>query len=367
MNNKLQFVIEFLTKGKKDLEDAKKALKGTNEELKETEKGTNIFARGLGKVKTAIISTGIGALILAITALISAFKSTEAGQNKFAKLMNAIGVIVGNVTDLLSKLGNAIYDAFTHPKEAIEKFKEAIKKNIETRIKSTIEMFGLLGKAVMKVFKGDFKGALDTAKEAANKYVDSVTGVENTLKKATKAVGGFINENVKEIKISNKLSDLQASIDKRQRALIVERAKIESEVARLRLESNNREKYSAEERMQMLKKAMELNETIYQKEKSIAEDRLKIIHERNKLSGSTKEDLDEEARLQAELIRLAKERDMANVRMMSREQSLREEGLKEKEKEKQEKEKELQEKQKLDAEEIQKEIEKQKELQKIKH
>ena len=40
----------------------------------------------------------------------------------------------------------------------------------------------------MKVFEGDFSGAMDTAAKAGSTFVDSLTGVKNTIDKVTGAV-----------------------------------------------------------------------------------------------------------------------------------------------------------------------------------
>ena len=336
--NKLQFVVDFLVKGKKDIKDIDISLKNIPEKAKEAgkatgdiSKGTSKAAKGFKALGKAVATTGIGLLVGALTALKTAFTSTEAGQNRFKKLMNAISVITGNLTDILAKLGNSIIAVFENPQEAMESFKEALKKNIETRINATIKMFGLLGSTIKKVFKGDFKGAMDDAKGAASAYVDSVTGVEDSLKKATKAVGEFVEETKKEIEQSNILSDLQAEIDRKERELLVARAERETEISALRLKARDEEKYTAEERQKFLEEAQALQNDIFKDEEDLAKKRLKIQKERNKMSGSTKEDLAKEAELEAEMIRLAKERDDTNRRLFTEQNALRKQTEAEKE------------------------------------
>ena len=328
-DNKLKLFIQFVTGGKKDLKDAGETIKKIGSDSKKAGKSTGDISKGTSKaskgfkgLKAAIIGSGVGALVLAVIALGKAFVSNEAGQNKFAKFMNGINVIIGNLIDILAKLANLIVDAFSNPQKAMEDFKESIKKNIEVRIKSLIDMFGLLGSVIKKVFKADFKGAVSDAGKAASKFVDSQTGVENSLKKATKAVHGFVEETKKEIAQSNKLSDLQSEIDKQERELLVSRAKREAEISNLRIKSKDEEKYSAEERKQFLIEAQDLRNSIFEDEKALAEGRLKIFQERNKMSGSTKEDLAAEAQAEAELINLAKQRDDANRRLFTEQQTL---------------------------------------------
>ena len=78
-------------------------------------------------MRLAIISTGLGALVVIIGSLIAAFSGSEEGQNKFAKLTTVIGAAVGNLVDLLADLGEGIIDAFLNPVETIKGFADTIK------------------------------------------------------------------------------------------------------------------------------------------------------------------------------------------------------------------------------------------------
>ena len=67
---------------------------------------------GFKSMRLAIISTGIGALVVVIGSLIAAFKSSEEGQNKFNKLTTVMGALVGNLVDLLADFGEKNYSSF---------------------------------------------------------------------------------------------------------------------------------------------------------------------------------------------------------------------------------------------------------------
>jgi hypothetical protein len=68
-------------------------------------------------LRVAILATGIGALVIAVASLAAAFTSSEEGQNKFAKIMQQIGVITNNVIDIFADFGMAIIDAVSNPLE----------------------------------------------------------------------------------------------------------------------------------------------------------------------------------------------------------------------------------------------------------
>ena len=345
---KYKVEIDTQVKGQKDVDKLNESLEETQEQQEDVNEGfsemgaaadgavggavskfagfkTAIMSsvKSLGVLKVAVAATGLGLLLLTIASIKAAFTSSEAGQNKFAKLMNALGVITGNLIDLLAGLGNIIISAFEDPVQAMKDFWEALKQNVVVRINSVMDMFGFLGKAIKQVFEGDFSGAMESAKQAGSKYVDAMTGVEDTVGKATEAVTGFIDETKKEIAVSNELSDAQADLDKKIRTQLIKRAKLEGEVADAKLKALDSEKYTLQERIDLLEEAGDKTDEIFKGEVEIAKERLRQSKERNKLAESGKADLDEEAQLEADLIRLEKEKANAQRETFAQAQSLR--------------------------------------------
>lgn len=262
------------------------------------------LSNGFKSLKVAIIGTGIGALLIGILAVKAAFTSSEEGQNKFAKLMGVIGSITGNLVDMLASLGNGIISVFENPKQAILDFKDLLISQVTNRIDSVIETVGFLGSAFKKVFSGDFSGALDDAKKAGSSYVDTLTGVKNSIDKVSGSVKGMVSEMTKEAKIASNIADQRAKADKLDRKLTTERAEANRKRAELLDKAANKEKFTAKERIEFLKEAGKVDEDITNKEIASAKLRLDAKIEENKLSGSTKDDLNEEANLKAKLIDL---------------------------------------------------------------
>ena len=320
--------------------DAQKSLKGlekgvddVNKEVKETSKSTQQMGGTLDKVtggavskfnsfkgaltsvttgfkslKVAIIATGIGALLIAVTALGQAFTRSEEGQNKFAKILGVIGSVTGNLLDLLADLGESIISVFENPKQALIDFKNAFIENITNRFTSALDTVGFLGKAIKKVFSGDFKGALEDAKSAGSSYIDSLTGVKNTIDKTTESVKSFNKEIVDDAKAAAKIADQRANAEKAARKLIVERAQAEQDIARLREKAVNKEKFTAEERIAFLEEAGKISEDLAAKETAVAKLRLQAKLTENSLTKSNKDDLNEAAQLEASVIQLETQR-----------------------------------------------------------
>ena len=260
--------------------------------------------KGFNLMKIAIIGTGIGALIIALTSLTAAFTSSEKGQNKFAKIMGVIGSVVDNVTTLLSDLGLKIISVFEDPKQAIIDLKDAIEENITNRITSLIDTFGFLGSAIKKVFQRDFSGAMEDAKKAGSSYIDTMTGVKNTVDKIGESVSGLTDELIREGKIAAKIADQRAKATELERDLIVQRAEADRKRAELLEKAVDKEKYNLQERIGFLEEAGRLEEEITNKEIEAAQLRLEAKIAENKQADSTTEDLNKEAELKAQLIQL---------------------------------------------------------------
>ncbi len=220
--------------------------------------------KGFNLMRVAIIATGIGALVLGIVALGKAFTSSEEGQNKFSKIMTRISVITGNVSDVLARIGKTLMS---------------------------------VGKVIGTVLTGDFKnlgGAIDDLK--------------NNFSEVTEKVKNFGEETRKELELANKIADERARADKLDRQLLLDRAEATRKFNELREKAADKENVSIEDRIAALKEAGRIEDEITKKEIEAARIRFETKKLENSLSDSTKEDLDEEAQLQARLIDLESSR-----------------------------------------------------------
>ena len=185
MAEEVQIKIDVRTaEGKQKLKDLQSGVKDVGDETKKSSGEMGAFGsvadkasggavtafKGLGAVvkgsikqfgvlRLAVAATGIGALVLAITAVGKAFTSSEEGQNKFAKIMAVIGALTGNLTTLLSDLGEKIIWVFENPKEALNEFIDLVKTNLINRFEGFLELIPQLGKAINLLFKGQFSEA----------------------------------------------------------------------------------------------------------------------------------------------------------------------------------------------------------------
>ena len=263
---------------------------------------------GFKSMRLAIISTGIGALVVVIGSLIAAFKSSEEGQNKFNKLTTVMGALVGNLVDLLADFGEKIIAAFENPQKAIKDFAKLIRDNIVNRFEGLLELIPALGKAVKLLFEGEFKEA---GKVAINANAKIVLGVENITDKTEKAISvtkDFIKEQENELKLAAEVADMRAKADKIDRQLLIDRSKLESEIALLRLKARQEDEFSAEVRKNALLEAQELEDQLLNQEKEALILRRDAQVLENTFSRTNKENLDKEAQAVAEVNRLVARR-----------------------------------------------------------
>ncbi len=260
--------------------------------------------KGFKSLKVAIAATGIGLFITAILAVKQAFQSSEEGQNKFAKILAVIGSVMGNITDILSDLGEYIISAFENPQKAISDFANLIKDNIVNRFNGLLELIPKLGEAVGLLFEGEFSKAGKVAADAVGKVALGTESITDNLTKAKKALNDFTNEAIKDAEIAASIADQRAKADKIERKLIVERAKANQRIADLRFKAEQRDKFSAQERIKLLKEASKIEEDITNKEIKASKIRFETKKQENNLSKSNKKDLNAVAELEAKLISL---------------------------------------------------------------
>ena len=179
-----------------------------------------------GTIKAGIMSTGIGALVLAVIALTQSFKRSEEGQEKFQRIMAAIGAVTNQVLDLFSDLGETIIDTFTNPLESIKSVGKSIGKFLSDPIKGTRDLFV----------------------------------------KATVAVKTFVKETKTEIEAIDEVTKARQKAHHIDRELKVERANANREINDLRLQAEDREKFNATERIELLRKAQKIEQDITDKE-----------------------------------------------------------------------------------------------------
>jgi len=266
--------------------------------------GIKGVALGFKSVGVAIALSGLGLLVITISAIIAAFKSSEAGQNKFAKLMGVIGSVTGNLIDILSDFGELAIGVFENPVQSIKNLGNLIKDNIINRFNGMLELIPAVGKAIGLFFTGKFEEAGIVAVNAMSKVALGVTDVSGKLGKLVKGTKEYAEQLKKDAQLAGVIADKRAKADTVETALIIERANAEQKKADLRNKAEEKNKYSQAERLKFLKEASAIEDDLTTKEIEVAVLRRDALVSENTLSKSNKEALTAEAEAIAKVVEL---------------------------------------------------------------
>lgn len=210
-------------------------------------KGIKNAVTGFKSLRVAIAATGIGALLIAITALTSYFTKTQRGADKLSQALKGIGAVVDVLIDRVSSFGEGLF----------------------------------------KILSGDFSEGVDILKAS---------------------LSGIIDEMKEEGSAAVELEKAQQALEDRQIALIKVNAERRASIEKLRLAAEDTTK-TDKERADALREAAKLQNDIADDEIAIAKERARIVRERVALGESSRDDIREQAEAEARVIELEAERD----------------------------------------------------------
>jgi hypothetical protein len=180
--------------------------------------------------KIALISTGIGAIVVALGSLIAAFASTQRGSDAISKALRPLKEIFATLVGFLQTKALAIFDrlkeAIDNPKKAFSDLLDFIKTNVTNRFNGLIQFFngwasvfvnswkvlGLnikkatndipfigagLGKDALKKLDADIEKAKDSVKKGVKDMADGFIAVNTGIANGTDKLKGMVNDAVK--------------------------------------------------------------------------------------------------------------------------------------------------------------------------
>ena len=271
-------------------------------------KGLKNATKGFKTMKLAIISTGLGALVVIMASLYAAFTSSEEGQKKWAAVMEVVGAVVSVFMDRLAALGSGLIKLFTEPIETLKGFGKSIKEFVMDKVDEVVKSLGFMGSALSKLFSGDFSGALEDAGKGItglNKALNPVNAITMAIVKNTKEL---IDEITKEAKVAMNIAAQKKKAHKIENELITERAIAERDRQALLDKAAKKDIYSAAQRIKFLEEAGKVEDKINAKQIRLAKLKLKTQQDLNKQGLSDKKDVKAEIELKAQLINLETQR-----------------------------------------------------------
>ena len=284
-------------------------LGGVPSKLKGAVGGIKNLSTGFKSLRAAIISTGIGALVIALTSLATFFTKTQRGAEMLEKAQAGLGAAFAVIMDKVSSLGEGLINLFTNPLESIKSFSDSIKSFVLDKVQQLIDGFGILGSAVSALFAGEFSEAAELAKEGFLKVGDSVLALNPAtavLYQLGQAAADIVPEIMETVNAAVALSEASIQLREDQRRLAVEFAEGRKEIKRYNLIAEDITK-GFDERVEAAQKAIDIERDLMAQRVKNAEEDLRIHNQQMALSESTEEDFERRKDLTVALINLQTE------------------------------------------------------------
>lgn len=232
--------------------------------------------------RLALISTGIGAIVVALGSLIAFLLTTQEGVDALTKVTKPLQEIFKGLLGVLQDLGKRLFDAINEPKKAWEDFQDTLDKGrkfiVQNVINPLIARFQnfVLGfeKGIKKAriawneFTGDsetaelLKGELDEINEkiAENEEIirKGAENITNAYKKAGEDIKNFLEENIDR---GDAINDLRIEIEQLETTLKLEQSRLRIQIEAER-EKRKDQRLTAEEREKAAQKEIELTEQL---------------------------------------------------------------------------------------------------------
>ncbi len=216
-------------------ETADQATGGLVSGFKSGLKGVKTFIGGMTSLKAALISTGVGALVVALGTLVQWFSTSEKGAKVFSTAGYALEALFKSLTDRLNTFLEAdLVSFFEDPQQAIKDLGKFLMDNLIKRFEGILLLVPRLAEAVGMLFKGDFEGA---AKTAGNAVLQISTGMEDTIgvveegiKLVKEVAAEVVKETEKAIEQGGRLANLEDRLIKATAAFTVEQARLNTEI-----------------------------------------------------------------------------------------------------------------------------------------
>lgn len=270
--------------------------------LKQAVTGLN----GMVKAAKAFIATPLGAvlaaLILAYKAVTTWLHKSAEGQQALARISGYLQGVLTALRQIVMNVGKAIYNAFAHPKEAINSLGQAIKNGIIARLEASKGVIVNFGKMLGSALKGNFKEAGEAAKAMADNFQKQFTGKSvEQIKEGAKGFGEQVSKIRETGKAMSELSARENKLHRDRTAWAHEEAELDKQIAE---ERNKLRMGSQADRAAAAKRMQELVDKKTAKNVELAREEYEIKKQSNALSDSSQEDLDEEERLRARVVQL---------------------------------------------------------------
>jgi hypothetical protein len=190
-----------------DLEDKLKSAKGAAadwiDSLESAGGPLGMVGGALNKLKVstqsfgaALKATGIGLIVSLLGGFAAALSKSDSTMKKFEPILIGFEQILNGVLGALQPL----IDGFIELAQDVMPYVTKAFKVVYSAVTAVFQSLGKLGSAVVKLFKGDFKGAWEDAKSSVTGFSDNYDTAVQRFEKGQKQMTKTQKENLKEQK-----------------------------------------------------------------------------------------------------------------------------------------------------------------------
>tara|TARA_R110002012_G_scaffold322001_1_gene553374 strand:- start:36 stop:1733 length:1698 start_codon:yes stop_codon:yes gene_type:complete len=330
LNIDAEDVIKKLEKIEKDLESVKTGVKDNTKQMddlgksaKTTAKGMTTLAGGLGTVALALKALAVSAVIKVFDIFFTLLQNNQV-------VLDAVNTGFEFMSILLKKVVENITKTFQDPLPKLAEFGKKLLQVVISPITNAIDGIGLLGKAIGKLFAGEFKAAAGLAatgaktmlgafnpiddfikvfnldfKELKNTIVDTVTETRNLAKSIVDLRNQIILNEAEQRKIQlTTLKDAEAQRQIRDDVSrnIEDRIEANKKLGDILKAGLGEEMKLADEKLRLAKLEASTDEKNIEKKAAVKQAEADILEIKERINGQTSEQLVNETALNDERI-----------------------------------------------------------------
>lgn len=221
--------------------------------------------------RLALISTGIGAVVVALGSLITFLATSKEGIDAVTAVTRPLQAIFSSLIGVVQNVGSSLLNAFKNPKKALSDLADFVKQNLINRFTA----FGTILKGIIEL---DFK-------KVTNGVLQAGTGVVNLTDKISKAAGAtgkFLEESAKK---GAEIDKLQKQIEKNEIAYQRAQIKTQDLIDQQLLISKDTSKSFAE-RAKASNEIIRLTGQLSKQEEGIIQSKIKVLKLEQSMRGA---------------------------------------------------------------------------------
>lgn len=225
--------------------------------------------------RLALISTGIGAFVVALGSLITYLSTTQEGIDKINKVIKPFTVGFQRAIGIVQEFGKEIFEAFSNPKQLMVDLMSFLESQVTNRLKA----FGKIFKAILEFDTDALTDGL----------FQLTTGVEDLTGKVQKGLDGLSEFAKESNKIAQDLNKVQIDIENAEIRQVKNRAeslRIIKEQNKISEDTSN----TLSEREAASKKSIEESNKLLQDELKVQDLRIKKKEIENSLNDTSRAD-----------------------------------------------------------------------------